>query len=135
MPQNVTGLCSLLALCCLGTAALADTVWQWTDVQGRQHFSDTPPATETGLVKQIESANHGPADPDNGLRNGEIERLRRMEQRSARLRQKAASARQRNDRNLSAQRSACRETRSHMNGTRDRTKRKEYSNYLRKNCW
>jgi hypothetical protein len=135
MPRITTGLYNLLALCCLGSAALADSVWQWTDEQGRQHFSDTPPATETGLVKQIESANDYPADPVHGLRSGEIERLRRMEQRSARLRQKAASKRQRNDRILAEHRSTCQETRAHMHSTHDRSKRKEYSNYLRKNCW
>lgn len=135
MPRTTAGLCSLLALCCLGTTALADSVWQWIDEQGRQHFSDTPPATESGLARQIETAPYRPADPDNGLRSGEIERLRRMEQRSARQRQVADRSRQRNDRSRAAQQSTCHETRSDLHSTQDRMKRKEYSNYLRKNCW
>jgi hypothetical protein len=128
-------LLSLLAGCCLPSAVLADSVWHWTDEQGRAHFSDTPPSTTSGELQQIESAAQRPADRAGSLRSGEIERLRRIEQRSARQQQAAGIERNRIGRSRSEHRAGCRDTRSRWRSTRDRDRRKQYGNYLRENCW
>jgi hypothetical protein len=115
-------------------AAPADTVWQWTDTQGRAHFSDMPPADASlqGRQTLLEHQSHATAG---GLRPGEREALRRMGRQRARQRELALAARRRNDHAVAAQRSACRATRDKLHSVRDREQRKHYSGYLRKNCW
>lgn len=76
-----------------------------------------------------------PRYPPEGLRKGELERLRRLQRELQRQTSAATASRRRTDRQLEKQRSACRDARASQRSTRDRTERKEISNYLRKNCW
>ena len=125
---------SLLAGLPQGRAAAADTLWQWTDIQGQTHFSDKPPADGSlpGRQTRLESQ---PPVTGGGLRPGEQQALRRMELQRTRQRQHAVAVRQRSDRTVAAHRSACRATRDQLNSVRNREQRKRHSNYLRKNCW
>jgi hypothetical protein len=118
-----------------GARVHAGQAWQWVDDQGRQQFSDTRPAATTGPLRQLELPDRQADDSDGGLRAGEIERLRTIEQRHARQHRAIAGERARNDRYQARHRASCRETREHWRSTRDRNRRKEYSTFLRKNCW
>jgi len=135
IPRYARYLCSVLAGCCLPPATLADSIWHWLDAQGRAHFSDTAPPAAGARAEQIDYRSQPTAEPASGLRSGERERLRRLEQRSARQQQTAGIERQRIQRSRAEHRSACVDKRSHWRTTRDRKQRKEYSHYLRKNCW
>jgi hypothetical protein len=117
-----------------GRTALADTVWQWTDTQGQTHFSDTPPAGTTLPGRQIKFDNKA-TGAASGLRPGEREALRRLEQRRTHQQQSALITRQHSDHAVAAHRATCRATRDKLRSTRDREQRKRYSAYLSKHCW
>jgi hypothetical protein len=117
------------------TSARAGQVWQWVDDQGRQQFSDTRPAMTARRLQALDLPDRPAHEPAGGLRPGEVRRLHAIEQRDARRRRAVTSERERSDRLQATHRATCRETRDRWRSTRDRNRRKEYSNYLRVNCW
>jgi hypothetical protein len=131
MPRTTTGLYSLWH------CAAWNPHWRTLSGNGLTSragsTSATPRRQPKPPGKQIESANYRPADPVNGLRTGKSSACTGWN--SAVPPAQKAPARQRNDRTLAEHRSTCQETRAHMHSTHDRSKRKEYSHYLRKNCW
>jgi hypothetical protein len=124
----------LLAGLSPGRAALADTLWHWTDLNGQSHFSDTPPAQASASGRQIRLDSRPPAAAG-GLRAGERQALRRLEQRRTRQQQQALAARRRHDQAMAARRDSCRASRDQLRRAREREQRKQLSGYLRKHCW
>lgn len=122
-----------LAILVLGAGARAAPVYRWQDTNGQIHYGDNPPQREPAKYRILETGTasvNGPA----GLRPGERKALQRMERRKNDASLRTFRSRRRHDRKRDRKRSECAEIRRHLQKTRDKTLRKQYSNNLRRDC-
>jgi Domain of unknown function (DUF4124) len=75
--------------------AVAGSVYQWTDEQGRVHFGDKPPPAATVRQVEVKPATGDDRSSGGGLRPGERARLGEISKRERRM---AAEKRNRNER-------------------------------------
>ncbi len=131
--RKTSGTGAILLLLVLGSASATDRIYKWQDADGQLHYSDSAPEHIAGHTKgiKIKSASGQPG----GLRQGELQSLRQMSQRTARQQAATRITRRDNDLRVAAKKKLCDEYRNKMHASRSGGKYKIYSRHLRKNCW
>jgi hypothetical protein len=108
-------------------------VYRWQDANGQLHYGDIPPERERVEDRTPGTDTASTAEPA-GLRPGERKALRRVERREHDESLRTSRNRHRHDRQRARKRRVCGEIRKRLQGTRDQTLRKQYSNTLRRDC-
>ena len=131
--QKTSGTGAIILLLVLSPVPAADRIYKWQDADGQLHYSDSVPEHIAGHANRIKikSATGG----QGGLRQGELQTLREMNQRTARQQATARITRRNNDLRVTAKKKLCDDYRDKMQANRGSGKYKIYSRYLQKNCW
>ena len=124
----------VLELTLQGSVDATETAYQWTDIQGRMYYGDKPPVSvkSNSIILQRDTNRK---DSHSGLRPGERDRLSQMEQHQRQQQRSADTARTRTDRQRATRRERCTDNREMLKNSRGRDTFKQYSRYLRNNCW
>lgn len=78
--------CSLFLAGPIVNLAYAANVYQWTDAEGKVHYSDTPPPQTTDQQRSLNIAptpSNTESGSPKGLRPGELEMLRKLDEKPA----------------------------------------------------
>ena len=131
--QKTLGTIAIILLLAPDPAPAADRIYKWKDAAGQLHYSDSAPEHIAGHTREIKIKSV--TGHQGGLRQGELQTLRKMHQRTAQQQEASRLIRRNNDRQVVAKKKLCGEYRDKMHASRGSGKYKIYSRYLRKNCW
>ena len=132
--RNHAALVGMLLYSLLQDPSVAGTIYRWSDRQGQVHFSDTAPNDPQATLR-IQQTGPIRSTGGNGLRAGELETLRKIQQRSQQQAQRAQARRLQQHRKHAEQQERCQTNRENLHDARGKETYKQYSSYLRKYCW
>ena len=124
----------MLYLVLPGIVRAMDSAYQWTDKQGQIHYGDKPSASADSRTITLQQRTNR-ANSQSGLRTGELEQLKKMEQRQRQQQHRAQTAKIHTDRQRAERHSQCAENRKMLKKSRGNENFKKHSRYLRNNCW
>ena len=132
--RSYTLITCVLLLTLQDTSIRAATIYQWSDKQGKIHFSDIAPTgtMSSTSIPQPDSSRNNTAS---GLRPAEKELLLQIQQRSRQQAQRAQARGLQNKRKRAEQWERCMTNREKLHDSTGKEIYKKYSRYLRKHCW